>query len=161
MRLPLGVLSGMGFIGAGAIVRRDNFVVGVTTAATLWFVTITGLCFGSGHITLGLVGAAIGMAALAGLKLLEDRMHHDRQVTLFMLVDQSGPDEKQLCDDLTKAGLKPASCAVTYNSESKTRELTCDLRWRAAGDEPTVPEVVQTLAGRSGVLRIAWTPKTP
>jgi putative Mg2+ transporter-C (MgtC) family protein len=34
MRLPLGILSGMGFIGAGAIVRRDQFVVGVTTAAT-------------------------------------------------------------------------------------------------------------------------------
>jgi putative Mg2+ transporter-C (MgtC) family protein len=39
MRLPLGILSGMGFIGAGAIVRKDNFVHGLTTAATLWFVT--------------------------------------------------------------------------------------------------------------------------
>src|SRR5580692_845340 len=36
MRLPLGILSGMGFIGAGAIIRRDNLIVGVTTAATLW-----------------------------------------------------------------------------------------------------------------------------
>ena len=36
MRLPLGVLSGMGFIGAGAIVRRNDLVQGVTTAATLW-----------------------------------------------------------------------------------------------------------------------------
>jgi putative Mg2+ transporter-C (MgtC) family protein len=35
MRLPLGILSGMGFIGGGAILRRDNFVVGVTTAATV------------------------------------------------------------------------------------------------------------------------------
>jgi len=39
MRLPLGILSGMGFIGAGAILRRGSAVVGVTTAATLWFVT--------------------------------------------------------------------------------------------------------------------------
>jgi putative Mg2+ transporter-C (MgtC) family protein len=43
MRLPLGILSGMGFIGAGAIVRRDNLVIGVTTAATLWFLTVLGL----------------------------------------------------------------------------------------------------------------------
>jgi len=35
MRLPLGVLSGMGFIGAGTIVRRNDLVQGVTTAATL------------------------------------------------------------------------------------------------------------------------------
>src|SRR4051794_10544994 len=40
MRLPLGILSGMGFIGAGAILRKDNLVLGVTTAATLWFVTV-------------------------------------------------------------------------------------------------------------------------
>ena len=61
MRLPLGVLSGIGFIGAGAIVRRDNFVVGVTTAATIWFLTVIGLCFGGGQIALGLVGAALGI----------------------------------------------------------------------------------------------------
>lgn len=60
MRLLLGILSGMGFIGAGAIVRRDNFVVGVTTAATMWFLTVIGLCFGGGQIGLGLVGAALG-----------------------------------------------------------------------------------------------------
>ncbi len=40
LRLPLGILSGIEFIGAGAIVRRDNLVQGVTTAATLWFVTV-------------------------------------------------------------------------------------------------------------------------
>ena len=46
MRLPLGILTGMGFIGGGAILRRDGLVFGVTTAATLWFVTVIGLCFG-------------------------------------------------------------------------------------------------------------------
>src|SRR5579863_7181345 len=39
MRLPLGILTGVGFIGGGAILRRGNLVIGVTTAATLWYVT--------------------------------------------------------------------------------------------------------------------------
>src|ERR1700758_4625708 len=56
MRLPLGILTGMGFIGGGAILRRDGLVLGVTTAATLWFVTVAGLCFGAGQLVLGLVG---------------------------------------------------------------------------------------------------------
>src|SRR5579875_930928 len=43
MRLPLGVLSGMGFIGAGAILRRGDVVRGVTTAATMWYVTMLGM----------------------------------------------------------------------------------------------------------------------
>src|ERR1700678_3419655 len=53
MRWPLGILSGMGFIGAGAILRKDNLVLGVTTAATLWFTTMMGLCFGGGQLGLG------------------------------------------------------------------------------------------------------------
>jgi uncharacterized membrane protein YhiD involved in acid resistance len=44
MRLPLGILTGVGFIGGGAILRRGDIVIGVTTAATLWFVTVLGLC---------------------------------------------------------------------------------------------------------------------
>src|ERR1700728_2417613 len=65
MRLPLGILTGMGFIGGGAILRRDGLVLGVTTAATLWFVTVIGLCFGGGQIFLGLAGLALGMVVLS------------------------------------------------------------------------------------------------
>ena len=36
LRLPLGVLTGVGFIGGGAILKRGDLVTGVTTAATLW-----------------------------------------------------------------------------------------------------------------------------
>jgi putative Mg2+ transporter-C (MgtC) family protein len=96
MRLPLGILSGIGFIGAGAIVRRDNFVVGVTTAATLWFVTVLGLCFGGGQILLGLVGLAAGLIVLTGLKQVEERMKHDRQGTLSIVIDPSGPGEDEI-----------------------------------------------------------------
>src|SRR5271170_6715244 len=59
MRLPLGILSGIGFIGAGAILRKGNMVLGVTTAATLWFVTVMGLCFGGGQLALGLIALAL------------------------------------------------------------------------------------------------------
>ena len=50
MRLPLGILTGVGFIGAGAILRKDNMVIGVTTAATMRFATVVGLCPGGGQV---------------------------------------------------------------------------------------------------------------
>src|SRR6201996_7524474 len=96
MRLPLGILSGMGFIGAGAIVRRDNFVVGITTAATIWFVTVIGLCFGGGQIALGAVGSAIGIGILTVLKAVEDRMKQDHMGKLSLVVDSSGPEENEI-----------------------------------------------------------------
>ncbi len=53
MRLPLGILTGVGFIGAGAIVRKGEMVLGITTAATMWFATVVGLCLGGGQVVLG------------------------------------------------------------------------------------------------------------
>src|ERR1700746_848061 len=77
MRLPLGILTGVGFIGAGAILRRDSIVIGVTTAATLWLVTVIGLCIGGGQVVLGLVTTAIGLFALWGLRWAEDALSQD------------------------------------------------------------------------------------
>jgi len=159
MRLPLGILSGMGFIGAGAILRRDNFVVGVTTAATLWFVTVLGLCFGGGQILLGLVGLATGMIVLAGLKQVEERMKHDRQGTVSIMIDPSGPGEDEIRTGLQAAGFKIVSCAAVFSSEARSQQLSCELQWRAAAHESSVPEVVRVLAQRPGVNSIAWTPQ--
>jgi len=96
MRLPLGILSGMGFIGAGAIVRRDNLVLGITTAATLWFVTVIGLCFGGGQLRLGLAALALGSAVLWGLKWLEQRTKRDRRAELTVVTTPDGPSEKDI-----------------------------------------------------------------
>jgi putative Mg2+ transporter-C (MgtC) family protein len=46
--LGAGILTGIGFLGGGTILRHENFVHGVTTAATLWLGTVLGLAFGSG-----------------------------------------------------------------------------------------------------------------
>jgi len=159
MRLPLGILSGMGFIGAGAIVRRDNFVVGVTTAATLWFVTVLGLCFGGGQIILGLVGLASGLIVLTGLKHFEDRMKHDQQGTLSIVLDPSGPGEDEIRTGLLTAGFKIVSCGAIYNSAAGGRQLNCQLLLRAAAQETNVPDIVRVLAHRPGVNSIAWAPQ--
>jgi putative Mg2+ transporter-C (MgtC) family protein len=159
MRLPLGILSGMGFIGAGAIVRRDNLILGVTTAATMWFLTVVGLCFGGGEIALGLIAAVIGILVLSGLKFVEDRMKQDQSATLLIALDASGPDERKLRGMLHNDGYQIASCAFASVAGDATRELTFDLRWRKKPRETGVPEVVHHITKLEGVARIAWTPQ--
>jgi hypothetical protein len=87
-RFPLGILTGVGFIGAGAIIHRDNIVIGVTTAATLRYVTVIGLRLGGGRIWLGsrinpwASGAEIHVIAIrllplhkhAGLPCIDERL---------------------------------------------------------------------------------------
>lgn len=156
MRLPLGILSGMGFIGAGAIVRRGDLVSGVTTAAAMWFVTVIGLCFGGGQILLGLAGTAVGLAVLAALKTIEDRMMRDRQSILLIVTDLDGPGEGEVRQQLKTAGFRLASMGYSTTGESRT--LNCSLVWRANSSQTEVPDVVQRLAERAGVLRVSWMP---
>ncbi len=74
MRLPLGILTGMGFIGAGAILKRGNRVLGVTTAASLWFTTVMGpSVLAAVRVGLGLVSLAIALLVLAMLKHLGEK----------------------------------------------------------------------------------------
>ena len=91
MRLPLGILTGVGFIGAGAILRRDEIVFGVTTAATLWLVTVVGLCLGGGQIALGVAGTVLGVIVLSVLKWIEAIIPHERDATITIALEAAGP----------------------------------------------------------------------
>jgi putative Mg2+ transporter-C (MgtC) family protein len=159
MRLPLGILSGIGFIGAGAIVRHGSFVVGVTTAATIWFTTVIGLCFGAGQIALGFVGLAIGITALVGLKFVESRIKQEHQGKLLVVTDSSGPREEEIRLTLKSSGLTISSCAFSMGPETPHQTLTYDIRWRADARAVGVPDVIRSLAEREGITRVAWTPQ--
>jgi putative Mg2+ transporter-C (MgtC) family protein len=87
MRLPLGILTGVGFIGAGAILRRGNLAIGVTTAATLWVITVIGLCFGGGQLGLGISATLLGLITLWGLKWVDMRIPREQRALLVINVD--------------------------------------------------------------------------
>jgi putative Mg2+ transporter-C (MgtC) family protein len=156
MRLPLGILSGMGFIGGGVILKRGNLLIGVTTAATLWFVTVMGLCFGGGQIGLGLTMLAIGLLVLYVLKWAEDRMAQDRRATLILSVQQNGPTEQVIRTRLQDAGIRVLSCAVTYVQTAHVRKMRCELQWRTPPADLQTPDVVKQLAELPGVDRLKW-----
>lgn len=68
-RIAAAVVSGIGFLGAGAIFRNKNAVKGLTTAAGLWATAGIGLAVGSGMYWLGIVAAAI-------ICIMQYLMHH-------------------------------------------------------------------------------------
>lgn len=88
MRWPLGILTGVGFIGGGTILRRGDLVTGVTTAATLWVVTVIGLCFGGGQLLLGGIGSALAIATLSGLRWADARIPREQRI-LVVIVDNN------------------------------------------------------------------------
>ncbi len=133
-------------------------MIGVTTAATLWFVTVMGLCFGGGQIGLGLTMLASGMLVLSVLKSVENRMDRDRRATLLLVAGDDGPTEQRIRDDLTAANFRILSCAVKYVSATRLRRLRCDLEWSAQLIDNRTPPIVETLAGIPGVVEVEWRP---
>jgi len=159
MRLPLGILSGMGFIGAGAIVRRENLVMGVTTAATLWFTTVMGLCFGGGQIGLGLASLGLGMATVWGLKYAEMAIRRDLRGTLTLMIQKDGPTEEDIRSTIAQDQCAIVSWGVAYRQSGNQREIRSDVTRRVFPRENRPPEFVSRFANWTGVEEVRWRPQ--
>ena len=78
-RMAAQVVSGIGFLGAGAILARGEIVRGLTTAASVWSVAGIGLAVGGGLYTPAVAATVIILIILAGIKPLEKRFIGSRQ----------------------------------------------------------------------------------
>jgi putative Mg2+ transporter-C (MgtC) family protein len=159
MRLPLGILSGMGFIGAGTILRRDNFIQGITTAATLWFVTIIGLCFGGGQLVLGSTALGLCVIVLWGLPWVEEWLPQDRYSTLTLTLGLDRPTDEEVSEIIRAAGLRVVVEGVYYDAMTERRELRCEVRWKAQTGDARFPSIVKELSRLPGVASLRWTPQ--
>ena len=156
MRLPLGILTGVGFIGAGAILRRDEIVFGVTTAATLWLVTVVGLCLGGGQIALGVAGTVLGVIVLSVLKWIEAIIPHERGATITIALEAAGPAEDDLRSKLREAGLRVTASRISLANSCQQRELTFDVKLTGPLLENESPGLIKALAAQSGVTKVQW-----
>ena len=159
MRLPLGILSGMGFIGAGAIVRRGNLVQGVTTAATLWFATVMGLCFGGGQIALGLAALALAIFVLWPLKWVEHWIGHHRRGILSVTTDVAIPVEQLILPRLSAAGFRVGDCAVSLGEQGKVCTLRCDIRWHDRHSSRSPVDLARELGRNPDIAAVEWRPQ--
>jgi putative Mg2+ transporter-C (MgtC) family protein len=156
MRLPLGILTGVGFIGGGAILRRDNIVVGVTTAATLWLVTVIGLCVGGGQLILALAATAIGLFALWILQWVEDQLQQERSGRLTLELESNGPKEPEIRRRLGSAGLLITGSQKLIEPVSGRRRLVLEMRQVCRRAHTETPPIVDELASAPGVVSVQW-----
>jgi putative Mg2+ transporter-C (MgtC) family protein len=73
-RVVQGIMTGIGFLGAGVIVKEGFSVRGLTTAASIWVTAAIGILIGSGLLTFGIVAALLTVGLLSAFRPLEDRM---------------------------------------------------------------------------------------
>lgn len=73
-RIAAGVITGIGFLGAGTIIREPNGVRGLTTAASLWVVAGIGLAVGCGFNKIAVYTTALVLIVLYLLRYIENRL---------------------------------------------------------------------------------------
>ena len=156
MRLPLGILTGVGFIGAGAILRRDEIIFGVTTAATLWLVTVVGLCLGGGQIALGIAGTVLGVVVLSILKWIEAVIPIERGATITLTLEAAGPTEGDLRSKLREAGLRVIASRISVANSGQQRELAFDVKLIGRLFDNESPGLIKALAAQPGVTSVQW-----
>ncbi|MEP9369882.1 MgtC/SapB family protein [Xanthobacter sp. VNH20] len=155
MRLPLGILTGVGFIGAGAVLHREGLTQGVTTAASLWYVTVMGLCFGAGQFALGGMALGLGLLTLWGLKRVEEKMAHKKPVKLSLVLGRDGPSEAVIRKLLEEAAMKVRHYSLRVEPVTGQRELHFDLWW-SVRSIAEAPALLDLLASKPGVLQLDW-----
>jgi len=89
-RVAAQVVSGVGFLGAGSIILRNEVVKGLTTAASMWAVAAIGLAVGGGLYLAAIAATVLILFILAGIKPLEERFRSGRQAVVIQLQAERG-----------------------------------------------------------------------
>lgn len=129
-RLAANIITGIGFLGAGAIFKDENKINGVTTACTIWITAALGMCIGSGHIYLGMLAAAVVLFVLLSLVSLERWIDRSHKVQIYKITTAYHAETiSQLEKTFEEYHLTSSRLLVSKHGENIT------INWRLIGQE--------------------------
>lgn len=124
-RLAAQVVSGIGFLGAGAILRFGADVKGLTTAASIWAVAALGLAVGAGMYGIAFIGAFVILFALTVMDLFEKRVFKERTIRrIILLVKKKHSDIPALKEVLKILDIRVISTGLERNVNEATDKIT-------------------------------------
>ena len=155
-RIITGVLTGIGFLGAGAIIRIGDIVRGLTTAACVWFTAALGIVIGSGHFFLAIIVTVIALIVL----LIFDRIGHLIPVIVYYTIKISLKRKKRehVFTHINRI-FKENSIRVldqTYGMNRQSDEMEIIYQIRIKQNTKKNLDVVMNLGGLEGVTDVHW-----
>ena len=149
-RIAAQVVTGVGFLCAGTIMRSRFTVSGLTTAATIWVLSALGLAIGAGYLMLSIVGAFLITLTLTGIRYIEAALdrHHSSHVVKVVMEPVEGIVGR-LVDSVSR---------LSVTSEIHKVDLTGDL-WSITFVYNTTGKrhanVIKEIAGIDGVSSVS------
>jgi putative Mg2+ transporter-C (MgtC) family protein len=152
-RIAAQIVTGIGFLGAGAIIRQGLSVRGLTTAATLWVVAAIGMAVGAGYYSAAVIGTVAAVIALGPLRIVAFRVvrRYRGQVDRLVVQLPAGESPAALVDAIERFGGRIDAMEVTYEADRRTVVVDVGMR---AGMNP--PAIVSAVAELEGILEVRW-----
>jgi putative Mg2+ transporter-C (MgtC) family protein len=149
-RIAAGAMTGVGFLGAGVILKTGASVQGLTTAACVWIVSAIGLAIGAGQYAAGIGGFIITFVSLWLLRILETKMPRTVYKYVTITTDASG-DEKTIRTVFEEQGFKiiKMDYAVKFPEQERTFIFTV-----AGKHSSPIRQVIEVLSGSQSVQRL-------
>jgi len=154
-RAVAGIVTGIGFLGAGAIIKARDIVRGLTTAACIWFVAALGVLIGQGQYVLGVVATVLALFVLVPLDWLT---HHISTLSYYAVTIRARTCQaKSLATEsaaiFLEAGLRVLSDEQRVDKHRDSTTLVFHLRARARCDSS---EIIEKLLALPDVSEVHW-----
>lgn len=152
-RIAAQVVTGIGFLGAGAIIRQGISVHGLTTAATLWMAAAIGMAAAAGYYSAAVLATALSLVILWPLRIFERRyIDRIRASSAHIIVDlELGSDATSVLRYLESE--RAELVGVQVRDEGGRRKLAADVE--LARDVRMV-EIINGLLALQGVTGAQW-----
>jgi putative Mg2+ transporter-C (MgtC) family protein len=154
-RIAAQVVTGIGFLGAGAIIRQGLSVRGLTTAATLWVVAAIGMAAGVGYYEAAFVTTALVLLSLWPLRVLAYRLSTRTRPEEGRLAVQlpAGASAVSVLEAVERAGADVS--ALEFSEEGDQRRIDLSVR---LGTGKTAAELIDAMTQVEDVRGARWNP---
>ena len=151
-RLAAQIVTGIGFLGGGAIVRHGLTVKGLTTAASIWATASVGVAVGAGDYVLGVGGAALVVGTLVGLRRVSATLQRwgvSREE--FLLATRPGFDVERIVEAVRRERVELRGLDREAGGDEDRVVLVVKLRPRYRPDQ-----LLDVLGRLDGVRQVEW-----
>ncbi|HEY7206612.1 MAG TPA: MgtC/SapB family protein [Gaiellaceae bacterium] len=152
-RIAAQIVSGIGFLGAGAIIRQGLSVRGLTTAATLWLVAAIGMASGAGYYSAAVIATAGALLSLGPLRGIAYKVLRRFRTDTGLLIVQLAPGTAAapLIETIERLGGRIGSLDVGHEGDRRHVEVDVELP-----REAELPRFVEAVSGLDNVLEVRW-----
>lgn len=154
-RIAAGIITGIGFLGAGTIMKAGQEKVGLTTAATLWFSAALGIALGAGYLLTGLISTVFVLGTVIGLAAVEQKLPQRGDFTLTLQLAANGAQLRQIVSDIESIGtFSVATTSVKIFDQGGRTQIILQIHSESPTDFPYLSELVQERFSRAESIRL-------